>query len=158
TVVFSCSPKLLYQRPRHSKRLGRGKWLSLTGIRLLDGCVSAYSTINNQKGTAFFKKGTLQRTVSDGLSLSSSCSECESESLFPDDTVLSESSESPASELQQSFCCPETEWAACNADSSSWTRSAAASSSSSSNPNWAFVRETSFKASARAANVLDLTF
>ncbi|KAL0600748.1 hypothetical protein AAY473_030627 [Plecturocebus cupreus] len=55
-----------------------------------------------------------------------------------DDTVLSESSESLASELEESVCCPETEWGAFNAVSSSWTRSAAASSSSSSNPSWAF--------------------
>ncbi|KAL0616084.1 hypothetical protein AAY473_012930 [Plecturocebus cupreus] len=56
------------------------------------------------------------------------------------DTVLFDFSKSLASELEQSGCCPETEWAACNAISSLTRSAAAAASSSSSNPSWAFRR------------------
>ena len=92
--------------------------------------------------------------VSDSPPPGSSCSE--SDSSVSGDALPSDSSEPLVSELE-GVCCLEVEWTpAFDVVSSSWTRNAAASSSSSSNPSWALVRDAFFKASARAANFLDL--
>ena len=96
-----------------------------------------------------------ERPVSDSPPPGSSCSE--SDSSVSGDALPSDSSEPLVSELEEGVCCPEVEWTpAFDVVSSSWTRKAAASSSSSSNPSWALVRDAFFKASARAANFLDL--
>jgi hypothetical protein len=98
------------------------------------------------------KKGPRKEVTGADWSPSGS-SPSEAESSLLDDVALSDAD---TSESVDSGLEPGLDWTIFPEVSSSWTRSAAASSSSSSNPSWAFVREISLKASARAVNFLDL--
>lgn len=155
TVEFRCSPSSSISG-RHPLRA----WEEAGGFPGLPSDVSVAEFLHTPPATisrALLPSGEETckgSAVSDSLPVSSPCSE--SEPSVSDDVVLSDSSESLASGLEEGVCCLDMGWAAFNAVSSSCTRSAAASSSSRSRPSWAFVRDSSFKASARAANFLDL--